>query len=193
FTIQIMPKQYHERTKSVILAVSYAMRHYLGGVFVVVLILCLLNSIGLAIIGLKYAILFGILSAVMNFIPFFGTLIGGAIALLAALVLHGDPGVALGVVIFFVIIQFVENNILTPNITGGYVQVNPMFVILGIVLGGLVWGVPGMFLVVPFLAVLKIIFDHTERLKPLGTLMGMTGTEKHSLTLDKVKQLFKSR
>ncbi|MFA0964030.1 AI-2E family transporter [Roseivirga sp. BDSF3-8] len=190
FMLEIMPDRYSDRTKNIVLKVSYVMRNYIGGVFVVVLILSIVNSAGLAIIGLKYAIFFGVVSAIMNFIPYFGTLLGGGIALLAALLLNSDPGVALWTLLFFIVIQFVENNILTPNITGGYVQINPLFTILGIVLGGLAWGIPGMFLVVPFLAVIKIICDHTAMLRPVGKLIGKGGTGEHELTIKKVNRFF---
>ena len=95
---------------------------------------------------------------------------------------------ALQVFILFVIIQFTENNILTPNIVGGNVRINPFFIIVGLVLGGLIWGIPGMLIIVPFLAIVRIILNHIDGLKPYAFLLGPKGTGKHSITMKKIKR-----
>ncbi len=177
FILMLTSQENHDRTKRIILNSSEVTRKYVGGVVIVVLILIGLNSIGLMIVGLKYAIMFGILSALMNIIPYFGTLIGASIPLSYAL-LSGEPEKALGVLILFVIIQFTENNILTPNITGGSVQINPFFTILSIVLGGMVWGIPGMLVSVPLMGTIKIIFENIESLRPYAYLIGIQKQRK---------------
>jgi len=168
----------HETIKKGMDQISNVTKRYVGGVVTVVMILCVLNSVGLMIVGLQYAIMFGILSALMNLIPYFGTLIGAAIPLSYTL-LSGSPEKALGVIILFAIIQFIENNILTPNITGGSVQINPFFTILGIVLGGMIWGIPGMLVAIPLLGTIKIIFENIDSLHPYAFLMGVTGPKKY--------------
>lgn len=177
FIMMLTSQENHDRTKMVINNLSDVTRKYVGGVVMVVLILIVLNSIGLLIVGVKYAIMFGILSALMNIIPYFGTLIGAAIPLSYTL-LSGEPEKALGVLILFVIIQFTENNILTPNITGGSVQINPFFTILSIVLGGMVWGIPGMLVSVPLMGTVKIIFENIESLHPYAYLIGIQKRKK---------------
>ena len=159
-----------ERRESILYEISDVTQNYIGGVFIVVVILCFLNSIGLMIIGIKYAVMFGIISAIMNFIPYFGTLIGAAFPLAYTLV-SDDPNDAIGVMILFMIIQFTENNILTPSITGGRVAINPLFTILIIIAGGLVWGVPGMFMSIPYIGMLKVVCSHYRSLKPLAFLI----------------------
>lgn len=193
FLMMVIPSNKHEKTVNILNQVSHVTERYMGGVVLVVLILSVLNSIGLAIVGLNYAIMLGIISALFNFIPYFGTLIGGIFPLLYALLLSSNPQMAVGVIIYFIIIQFVENNILTPNITGGNVQLNPFITILSIIIGGMVWGLPGMFLIVPFMAILKIVFEHVDKLHPYAYLMGISGTEDHSLTWDKVKKLWPAK
>jgi predicted PurR-regulated permease PerM len=94
------------------------------------------------------------------------------------------------VLFLFIIIQFIENNLLTPNIVGGNVKINPFFVITGLVAASMVWGIPGMLLVVPFLASLRIIFSYNEALRPYAFLLGTEGTGKHSITLSKIKALW---
>ncbi|WMJ73100.1 AI-2E family transporter [Cytophagaceae bacterium ABcell3] len=193
FILLVTPSEKHVRMQTVIREISNVTKRYMGGIVIVVLLLCILNSIGLMIVGIQYPILFGILSALMNFIPYFGTLIGGAIPFLFALLTEESPGYALGVVILFLIIQFTENNILTPNIVGGKLNINPLFIILTIVIGGVIWGLPGMIVSVPFVGMFKIFCDNMESLKPYSFLLSSQGTEKHAITIKKLKQVFKSK
>ncbi|MDX5443756.1 MAG: AI-2E family transporter [Hymenobacteraceae bacterium] len=190
FLYKLIPAEKHEQVEHIIKEISFVTKRYMTGVVTVVLILCVLNSVGLLIVGLRYAILFGVLSALMNFIPYFGTLIGGAIPLTFSLLTDGSPKTAISIIILFLIIQFTENNILTPNITGGQVRINPMFTILSIVLGGMIWGLPGMIISVPFLGMFKIVCDHVKALQPYAYLLGTEGTEQHALTLKKIKDFF---
>ena len=190
FILQIVPDRIHDKTHKILDEVTHVIKRYMTGITMVVLILCVVNSLGLMIVGIDYPILLGIISAFFNFIPYFGTLIGGCVPLIVALITMESPGYALGVIILFVIVQFVENNILTPNITGGNVRLNPFMTILSIMVGGMLWGVPGMFLSVPFLAMFKIVCDHVDALKPFSFLMGTNGTEEHALTVAKLKRFF---
>ena len=172
FILMAVPSEKEEDTRNIIRKISHVTPKYVGGVFTVVMILCVLNSFGLWIVGVKYAILFGIISALFNLIPYFGTWIGASIPLMFALLTGDSPNLALGVLLLFVIIQFLENNILTPNITGSYVNLNPFVTILLIIIGGTVWGIIGMFVVVPIVAMIKITFEHSKSLKPYAYLIG---------------------
>ncbi len=109
-----------------------------------------------------------------------------------ALLTGDSPRLALGVIMLFVIIQFLENNILTPNITGSYVNLNPFFTILLIIIGGIVWGIIGMFVVVPVAAMFKIIFEHSKSMKPVAYLMG-ADTENRKKAIWRQKLIIKSK
>lgn len=181
---------------SVLREVARVTSRYMGGVFTVVLVLCLVNSTGLLLIGMRHAVVFGILAAVFNFIPYFGTILGYSIPFTFALLTADRPVMALRVLVVFLIVQFLENNILTPNIVGNYVKLNPFIIILGIIAGGMVWGIPGMFIVVPVLAAFRIIFVNIDSLQPYGYLLGTGGTRKHAITSEnfrKFMQRFKRR
>lgn len=191
FLLMIIPRKRHEELLQTLHEVSQVTKRYMSGVLAVVAILCVLNSIGLLLVGIKYAILLGVLSAFMNFIPYFGTLIGGAIPLTFSLLVMDSPSYAFWVVVLFIIIQFLENNILTPNIVGGNVDINPFFTILSIVLGAMIWGIPGMIISVPFMSMFRIFCSNVPRLRPYAYLLGTRGTERHSITLDKLKKLWK--
>lgn len=190
FILMILPEKGHQKTDAIIKDISIMIKKYMGGVFIVVLVLCVLNSLGLYIVGVKYWLLLGLIAAIWNFIPYFGTIIGFSFPLVMALLTGDGPGTAIGVVIVFIIVQFLENNILTPNITGGQVRVNPFFIILSVLIAGLVWGIPGMFIVVPLMASIRIICEKVESLKPWAFLIGDSGTEKYALTTSKFKNFF---
>lgn len=191
FLFRLIPQHQHEKTNNILGEVSQVTKKYMSGIVIVVLILCVLNSVGLLIVGVEYALLLGIISALFNFIPYFGTLIGGAVPLLFTLLMSDAPHKAIGVVILFLIIQFIENNILTPNIVGGNVKLNPFITILSIIVGGIIWGLPGMIISVPVLGMFKMVCEHVSALSPYAYLLGTEGTERHAITLDKIKRFFK--
>jgi predicted PurR-regulated permease PerM len=190
FLLKVAGKSRRREMVTIMREISQVAGRYMGGVLLVVLILCVINSLGLFIIGVRFAVALGIISAIFNFIPYFGTLLGGLVPFTFALLIENDPGLAFRVVLLFIVIQFTENNILTPNIVGGKVQVNPFFIIIGLVAASMVWGIPGMLLIVPFLAILRIIFSHLDSMKPYAFLLGEGGTAKHSITWKKVKGVF---
>jgi len=192
FIIMAVPGDREKDARDIIKRITMVTPRYVGGVFTVVLILCVLNSIGLWIVGVKYAILFGIISALFNLIPYFGTWIGASIPLMFALLTGDSAQLAFGVLILFVIIQFLENNILTPNITGSYVNLNPFITILLIIVGGAVWGIVGMFVVVPIAAMVKIAFDHSKKLKPYSYLIG-ADAENRKKAVWRQKLIIKSK
>ncbi|MBL3657503.1 AI-2E family transporter [Fulvivirga sediminis] len=189
FVYMIAGRSQKQNVEVILGEVSLITKSYISGVFIVVLILCFVNSFGLMIVGVEYAIMFGILSALMNFIPYFGTLIGAAIPLLYTLV-SSEPKNAIGVIILFVIIQFLENNILTPSITGGRVAINPLFTILIIIAGGMIWGIPGMFMSVPFAGMFKVICHHYRYLRPIAFVMSKNKGDVISYKLDDLKKWF---
>lgn len=162
---------------------------YMKGLFVVCFILMGMNSLGFYIIGVKYALLLGVVAALFNFIPYLGTVIGYILVFLFVFATQ-SPSLALFVALQFFIVQFLENNILTPNITGSYVQINPLVTILSLIAAGMIWGLPGMFIVIPYLAMLKIICENVDSLKPVGYLLGTRGTEEFTPSLESIKERF---
>lgn len=188
FIMRIVPPKEKLRANKILKEVSFVSQRYLGGAFIVVVILSILNSAGLYIIGLEYAILFGVISAFFNFIPYFGTWIGAFFPFMFALLTGDTPNMALWVLAFFAIIQFTENNILTPNITGGYVRLNPFITILGLIAGGMVWGVAGMLLVIPFMASLKIVFENYGSTKAIAFILARPENEPYQRRVEKIKR-----
>ncbi|MBC6612933.1 AI-2E family transporter [Hymenobacter sp. BT507] len=145
---------------------------YISGLLTVIVIVAVLNAIGLLILGVKFAIFFAIFASVLAVIPFIGIFIGAALPTLITLVETGSPLKALGVVGVFAFVQFLEGNFITPTITGSKVSINPMAAIIALILGGELWGTPGMILSIPLTAVLKVIFDASKSTEPWGFLLG---------------------
>lgn len=177
----LVPSNEQEVTEKIIEQASHVVPKYMKGLFFVCFILMGLNSLGFYIIGVQYAILFGVIAAIFNLIPYLGTVIGYGIVFVFVLGTQ-STGVALGVLAQFFVVQFLENNILTPNITGTYVQINPLVIIFSLIAGGMIWGLPGMFMVIPYLAMMKIVCENIDSLKPIGYLLGTKGTERHTIT-----------
>src|SRR5690606_24033922 len=181
FLFQVVNEKDHGVLVKILQEITSVTKNYVTGIFIVVLILCVLNSIGLFIIGVQYALFLGIIAALFNFIPYFGTLIGGAVPLLYTFV-SPDPSNALGVIILFLIIQVLENNFLTPNITGGRVAISPIFTIFAIILGGFACVVPGMFLSVPYLGIFEVVCQNCPSLTPIAVLLSSRSNNVNKLT-----------
>ena len=145
---------------------------YLSGLLIVTLIVGTLNSIGLLALGIPSAIFFGFLAALLLIIPYIGIMIGAILPIIVALVTKDSSMYAVGVAGLFFFIQLLEGNFITPYIVGSKISVNPLAAVLGLLLGGALWGIAGMALALPITAILKVIFDAVEGLKPYGRLLG---------------------
>lgn len=152
-------------------------------------IIAILNSVGLLIIGLKYAIILGVIGALLNVIPYVGALLAIMIYILIALVTKNSISYVFYVVILYTIVQLIDNNWIVPKLIGSKVKINALVTIIAVIVGGALWGISGMFLSIPIIAILKIIFDHIDTLKPWGFLLGDTMPEIATLkiNLKKVK------
>ena len=181
FLLLLVPADEENIADNIVNQAAEVVPKYMKGLFIVCFILIGLNSLGFYLIGVKYALLFGIIAAIFNLIPYLGTVIGYGLTFLFVLGTQ-TPGVSLAVAIQFFVVQFIENNILTPNITGSYVQINPLVTIFSLIAGGMIWGLPGMFMVIPYLAMMKIVCENIESLTPISYMLGTRGTERHSIS-----------
>jgi predicted PurR-regulated permease PerM len=162
---------------------------YLKGLFIVCITIFGLNTLGFYILGVRFAVFLGLFAAFFSLIPYIGNIIGYTLVAIFVLATQSLT-LAFGVAVQFFIVQFIENNILTPNITGSYVEINPLVIIFSLIAAGIVWGLPGLFMVIPYLAMLKIVCENVEGLKPVGFLLSTRGTERHTITIDSLKSYF---
>ena len=147
-------------------------KDYLVGLVLVIAIVAVLNTVGLLILGVEYALFFGVFGAFMILIPYVGIAIGSVLPALFTLGTHPNPLVALGVVGVFLFVQILEGNFITPYIVGSKVSINPLAAIIVLIMWGQLWGLSGLILALPLTAILKVIFDSIDSLKPYGFLLG---------------------
>lgn len=146
---------------------------YLIGLFIEFAIIAVMNCLGLLLLGIDYAILLGIVGALLNIIPYLGGLI--AVALFSGIALvTKSPIYVLYVIALYSFIQFIDNNYIVPKIVGSKVKLNALISIVAVIAGAALWGIPGMFLSIPITAIIKLVFDRFESLKPWGFLLGDT-------------------
>ncbi len=144
---------------------------YVGGVGIVIIILTILNTIGLSIIGIKYAFFWGALAGLLAVIPYVGTLLGGLLPFIYALATTDTTWQPIAVIIYYVIIQQLEGNIITPKIVGDKVDINPLVAIMSLVIFGTLWGVGGVILALPLVSIIKIILSRFESTLAIALLM----------------------
>lgn len=163
---------HHPKVKEAIYETESIIKSYLIGLLIQITYMTILLGGILMIIGIKHALLIGVIFAILNLIPYVGALIGNIIGVLLTLTSSQELWPVLTVLGVIALVQFLDNNILMPRIVGSKVKINALFAILGVFIGGSVAGVSGMFLALPIIAVLKIIFDRTEMFKQWGVLLG---------------------
>lgn len=170
FILNQARKSKRKELSNIINQIQTTLQKYLYGLLLVILILAILNSIGLLIIGIDYALFWGIVAAFLSVIPYIGTTLGGTLPFLYSVATADNWWQPLSVVALYVLIQTLEGNIITPNVIGSSVSINAMIAILAILVGGVIWGISGIILAIPAVAVVKIILEHNNRTKTLAFL-----------------------
>ncbi len=165
-------EEQHPRVREATRETEVIVKYYLVALLIQIAYLTILLGGILMAMGIKHAILIGITFAILNLIPYIGALIGNIIGVLLTLTTSQDMWQIWAVLGTIAFVQFLDNNILMPRIVGSRVKVNALMSIVGIVLGGTLAGVSGMFLSIPVMAVLKIMFDKSPNLKQWGYLLG---------------------
>jgi predicted PurR-regulated permease PerM len=161
----------------IIAQVQSRIRQYILGLLLEMVIVATATCLALWILGIKYAILLGLLTGLFNLVPYIGIITA---LLLSVLVTFATAGAAKLLLVIAVIlgIHLIDSNVLLPVIVGSKVRINAFITILGVVIGGDIWGIPGTFLAIPIIAIAKIVFDRIEPLKPWGLLFGDERDEK---------------
>jgi predicted PurR-regulated permease PerM len=144
---------------------------YLKGLIIEAGIITVLNWVGLMVIGVPYALLLAVLASVLNLIPYIGMITATILPMLIA-VATTDPINALWVLALYSAVQFLDNNLIVPRVVASRVQLNALVSILVVMIGGVLWGIPGMFLSLPLTAMLKVVFDRVPALQPFGYVLG---------------------
>lgn len=184
FVLMSTPASRHDRARQLMADIQQVLQKYLQGLLMVMAILAIITSVGFLAIGVKYAIFLSILIAVGNLVPYIGLALTGGFAVLISLLTAGNmqqPLMTLGVIW---LTQLIEGNFLTPRIVGSQVNVNALMVIMGIILMGMLWGVPGMVLAIPIMGALRVYVNHEPQLTALNFLISETTPKR----IDKSKE-----
>ncbi len=178
FILRFSPPSQKNEMAKLIDHVGKVSQQYLVGLSKMIVCLWVMYGIGFSILGVENALFFAFLCGLLEIVPFIGNITGTAITVMVAGVQGGSFLMLSGIVGTYGLIQFIQGWVLEPLIVGSQVKLNPLFTIIALVLGEIVWGIPGIFLAIPLMAMFKIICDHVEPLKPYGFLIGAIEREK---------------
>ncbi|RZJ68525.1 MAG: AI-2E family transporter [Flavobacterium sp.] len=172
FITKVFKKQKNSDLLDQLADLRKVVHNYLVGAGKVMLILGVVNTGILFALGIKHAIFFGMLAGCLNIIPYLGPALGAILPFLFALLTKDNLFYPFAIVVAFTLIQFLESAYLTPRITGANVSLNAFVTFLGLLIGGAIWGIPGMILIIPSIAILKKLFELSPETEPYAYLFG---------------------
>lgn len=178
FILKFSSASQKDEMEKVIDSVGHVSQQYLLGLSKMIVCLWVMYGVGFSLLGVKNALFFAFLCGLLEIVPFIGNLTGTTITVLVAGVQGGSFLMLAGIIGTYAVIQFIQGWVLEPLIVGSEVKINPLFTIIALVIGGLLWGLPGVFLAIPLIAMLKIVCDHIDPLKPYGFLIGAIESKK---------------
>lgn len=174
---RIFPMEGRDRIREIVKLSINSYYNFIKGMAVVYLIVGILNSVGLLLLGIPHAFLFGFIASILTFIPYVGILVASLLPISVAWITYNSIWYPLGVIGIFALVQYLEANLIFPLAVSSRLKINALVTIVAIIAGGLIWGVSGMILFIPFLGILKLIADRTPSLKTLALILG---GENHS-------------
>ena len=186
--LKFVPQTEKSNTNKIIHDSTSVGQKYLSGLSMMIVILWIMYGIGFSVAGVKNALFFAILCGLLEIVPFVGNITGTALTIIASMATGGSSNVIIAILIVYGLVQFIQTYILEPLVVGEEISINPLFTIIGLVVGELVWGIPGMVMALPALGLLKVIFDNIDPLKPYGFLIG--SQKKENNFKDKLKKFF---
>lgn len=171
FLVASFTETHHKTVFEIVDNIQFMVKKYLVGLFLQMIIVTVLSFIAYTIIGVKYNFMLAILTGILNILPYIGIFTA---LLIGALITFATAGIShvLFIMIAIIVIHAIDGNIIMPRVVGSKVKINSLIVIIGLVIGEMIWGIAGMLLTIPILAILKIIFDRVEGLQSWGFLMG---------------------
>ena len=172
FLVTVIKDEHESIFYDVIAEIQFIIRKYILGLLLEMAIVTIVLCIVFELIGIKYGFLLGIITGLFNIIPYIGIFTALLFSLLVTFATAAATSKIVLVLVTVVVMHLIDSNVLLPIIVGSKVKINGQITLLGVVVGEMMWGIPGMFLSIPVIAVLKIIFDRIETMKPWGQLLG---------------------
>ena len=170
---RFFPTEQERELKEIVSLTIGAYYNFIKGMAIVYLAVGILNSIGLLVLGVPHAILFGFIASILTFIPYVGIIVGSLLPVSVAWITYDSIWYPLGVVAIFTFVQYLEANVIFPVAVSYRLNVNTLVMLFAIFAGGILWGVPGMILFVPFVGIAKLIADHNPRWEKISMMLGM--------------------
>jgi predicted PurR-regulated permease PerM len=171
FVVELFDREHNDKVQEIIARIRSLINSYVLGLLIEMCVVAVIIFTSLMIIGIKYALLISIIAGVLNIIPYLGIYTSMAIALIITAA-TGSTGQVVAVGVVFLVTHFLDANVILPHIVGGKVKMNPFITILVVLIGHLIWGIPGMFLFIPLTAMLRLISEEVPGMKPWAILMG---------------------
>jgi predicted PurR-regulated permease PerM len=172
FIVELFDPKKQDEVFEVIHEIRYVVQHYITGLLTETTIVAILNISGLLLIGAPFALLLGLIAAILNLIPYIGGLVAVFLTALVTFTNTGSVPTAAWAIVTLMVVQLIDNNFLVPRIIASRVQLNALISIVGVLIGGALCGVSGMFLSIPLIAICKVVFDKVDELKPWGKVLG---------------------
>ncbi|MFL5789297.1 MAG: AI-2E family transporter [Flavisolibacter sp.] len=192
FFTSIFAEQYSNSIHDIFVKTRFVIRSYVVGLFIEMIVVATAYCTALFIIGVKYALLLGVIGAILNLIPYLGIFMACILSALVTLTTN-SPEKIIWIVVCLLVIHLTDANILMPKIVGSKVKINALVTIMGVIIGSALWGIAGMFMAVPILAILKVIFEGIEPLAPFAIIMGDDTTAPSRHVLKNIAQKVRSR
>lgn len=171
FVVKVAGHANTKRVKQILQQTIHTYFHFIRGMILVYIIVGILNSIGLLALGIRHAILFGFLTAVMTIIPYIGIFISALLPIAMAWITKDSIWYPVGVVAVFTFVQYLEANVIFPRVVAEQLNVSTWATLVAIIAGGILWGVSGMILFIPFIGILKIVTDNIPEWEALNILL----------------------
>ncbi len=172
FLVSVFLEENKKMVHEIIEQVQYIIRKYIIGLLIQMAIVATIVSIVFWALGVKYAFLLGLITGIINIIPYIGIFVALILSTLITFATATVLTKVILVVVTLVVVHLIDSNIILPIVVGSKVRINALITVLGVIIGEMIWGISGMFLSIPVIAVLKIIFDRVESMKPWGIILG---------------------
>ena len=191
FFVMLFADEYTENIHSILNRIQFVIRSYIVGLLVEMIIIAIAYCSVFLFLGVRYAFLLGVIGAIVNIVPYLGVIITCVLTALITLTTN-SPSTVMWSVISIIIIHMLDTNILMPRIMISRVNINALASIMGVITGSALWGLPGTFMAMPILAVMKVVFEEIEPLRPLAVLMGDDSNEKKSFSKPVIHRIARS-
>jgi predicted PurR-regulated permease PerM len=171
FLLAVFHIKYGDNVKEALSKIRFVIKNYVAGLIIEMLVVAAMNYIGFLMVGVKYAFLLAVIAALLNLIPYLGIFTAALFTMLITYA-TGSPSMVLESAIVLWVVHLIDSNVLLPRIVGSKVKINALVTIIGVIVGSQLWGISGMFLAVPIVAIIKVILDSIPETYPWGMLLG---------------------